>query len=77
MKIWLLVEEVETGTAADGSTNCVLSAHRTEKGADDARDAWRAAKCEGTSKPHEMDENNDWCLTCGFGVTVDSTELSE
>ena len=89
MTIWLLIEEAETGSFADetgsfadGNTYCVLSAHKTEKGADDARDAWRKSHGE---PPHpfisegDTDEDEDlsdenWC-DCESGVTVVSVEV--
>jgi hypothetical protein len=46
-RVWLVVEEIEAGSYADASTYCPLSAHTTEKGADDARDAWRACHERG------------------------------
>lgn len=33
--IWVVIEEIDSGSFADGSTYCPLSAHRTEAGAEE------------------------------------------
>jgi len=82
MKIWVLVEEPEWRSFADGSTYLVLSAHMSEKQVDEARDEWRA---EHGEPPHKFsspgfsptgDGDDDWCNTCGSGVSVSEVDLT-
>lgn len=76
--IWILIEEAETGSFADMSTYCLVSAHRSEGGADDARDAWRKSHGEPA---HAFDdggnEDEDFCQTCQTGVAVAQVDLAD
>lgn len=72
MQVYLLVEEIATGTFADGTTYAVLSAHGTATGVKAAEKAWRFTHGE---PPHAFStaEGADahWCAVCDSGVTVD------
>jgi hypothetical protein len=52
MKIWIVVEEIESGSFADGTTYCVLSAHETKA---DAKAAVRAY-----GKDHGKVDEDGW-----------------
>ncbi len=74
MIVWVLVEESEDGTLADGNPYCIHSVYATEAGAQAARDQWRAEH-GGPSGPHAFDGDPDdspWCATCGSACDYDS-----
>lgn len=77
MTVWVLVEESEDGSLADGNPYCILSIHATEAGAEAARDEWRAEH-DGLSGPHAFDGDPDesaWCAICGSGCDFDAFEV--
>jgi hypothetical protein len=78
----LVIEEIEEGCYADGSTYSVLSAHSTEKGADDAKDAWRRSHQGSGQTEHafasgEWGVDADWCADCECGAVVYEVALEE
>lgn len=74
--IHLLIEEIETGSWPDGSTYCVLGAHRSAKGADDAMAKWRSRHGE---PPHAAvhEDDDGWCSQCGCSASVERVELCQ
>lgn len=83
-RVWILVEEVETGSDPEGNTYTILSAHTRAEGANEARDEWRRAhgfddhafNCGHHKGNEECDgqDDSDWCQ-CGLGATIDEVEV--
>lgn len=80
MRIWLLIEEPESGTFADGSTHSVLAAYSSAIEADEARAKYGTeGRCE-SGELHVFTEPDKplsftWCRRCGNGVTVEEVEV--
>lgn len=78
IKVYLVVEEPETGYYADYDNHLTLSAHRTERGAEAAVEEWRASHEGPMGEEAHAFEGGDacehWC-SCGLGVHVEDVEL--
>jgi hypothetical protein len=85
-QVWLLIEEIEVGSFADGSTHVTVSAHASEDGAEKAKADWYKEHEGASGSPHafksenaddedeEDEEPSGWCV-CGAGVSIDSLGL--
>lgn len=79
MSTWLVICEAETGTLPNGSTYVIESAHRTIEGAETRKDDLRSGECSGRGGGrHDWGRSpvdQDFCLRCGFGWTIDEVDL--
>jgi hypothetical protein len=80
MRVWVVTEEIESGNYHDCSTYCVLSVHRTKKGAEEACDTWRVSHEGNSDLSHAFTEDtygDGWCGQCGCGVTIEGVEMED
>jgi hypothetical protein len=82
MRVAIVICEAESWTFADGSSYYIHSAHRTIQGAEDRKRELRGDKCDarGDGRPHDWGpdpDDQDFCLACGSGWSIDEVELEE
>ena len=65
--VWVVVEEAETGTLADGNPYCIHSIHSTEEAAAEAVAQWRDSHGAG----HAFVGDGHWCVECGSACDYD------
>jgi hypothetical protein len=69
--VWIVTEEIEVGSLADGSTYTVLSVHSTEDGAQAEVDQWFTEHdCDAPEGERNRGGGGGWC-GCGRAAVFD------